>query len=268
MKIVHFSDTHASARFSGWRSLFDKRIAGTINYALFRGAKHNQSLLENLHFKIRDLSPDLIVCTGDISSTGEPDEFSRSLKSLEALLQIPGARFLYVPGNHDKYVNAPSCRKALNDAFRKLNGDEISLEDLPVKISVLDCDFILLDETRSTNILSSCGHISKDSVDSVVEWCGQEAKRPKITIGHYPLIEPHPFLRIRKRLWGAKRLTDLLKSSAISISLVGHIHKPYAKLDKSGRGEICAGSLTRNGSFELIEYHKENNVFSKTRIFL
>jgi hypothetical protein len=84
---------------------------------------------------------------------------------------------------------------------------------------------------------------------------------PKILIGHYPLLENHPWLRIRHRLWGQNSTVRLLEQKNLSVSLSGHVHKPSCQVDETGRGEYCAGSVTRNGTISMIEYVKESDLF-------
>ncbi len=268
MKIVHFSDSHAGGSFSGCRSLFDKRLAGFVNYCLFRKNCHDQAILDLFCEKVLDIMPDLVVCSGDITSTGHPSEFDIALRKLEPILRNSQIRFLYVPGNHDKYVDDILCREALSLAYKKINGNSVRLEDLPVRIRIGECEFILADETATTNIFSSCGYLRREDASSIAKWCEEDNGCPKVLIGHFPIIEQHPFLRFRKRLWGQRLIARYLRERKISLSLFGHVHKPYSKLDAKGRGEICAGSITKYRSFELIEYYKDNDVFTCHRIFL
>ena len=44
--------------------------------------------------------------------------------------------------------------------------------------------------------------------------------------------------------------------------LCGHIHRPYRKVDDSGRGECCAGSVTLNGSMTEIDYDPATDRFT------
>ena len=85
---------------------------------------------------------------------------------------------------------------------------------------------------------------------------------PRILVSHYPMIEEHPLLRTRHRLFGQKKILELMKSREIDLSLCGHVHKPYLKVDSTGRGECCAGSVTRNGSMVEIDYSPESRNFT------
>ena len=58
---------------------------------------------------------------------------------------------------------------------------------------------------------------------------------------------------MRHRLFGQKRILELMKEGKIDLSLCGHVHRPYLKVDERGRGESCAGSVTRNGSMVEVD---------------
>ena len=75
--------------------------------------------------------PDVVICTGDITSTGQPSEFDQALEILGPLIEHPHIEFLYIPGNHDVYVRNQRCVEALQNAFSKINGNNFS--DLPIK---------------------------------------------------------------------------------------------------------------------------------------
>ena len=54
----------------------------------------------------------------------------------------------------------------------------------------------------------------------------------------------------------------MLTAGKIDLSLCGHIHFPYEKIDKRGRGENCSGSITRNGTFTEIDYDRTSDMFN------
>ena len=59
-----------------------------------------------------------------------------------------------------------------------------------------------------------------------------------------------------------KEVRELITTRKIDLSLCGHMHYEYADIDDTGRGEICAGSVTRSGSLTIIEYNKKDDTFS------
>jgi len=209
--------------------------------------------------------PDLVICTGDLTSVGQPVEFQESL-ALLAPLRDSGVPLVCIPGNHDSYVNDPKCKSALADAISYLNHDlNLTVDDLPTLKTVGAVDLIIVNECFSTNPASSCGYIKKNTNRFVVDRCSEKKERPRIIIGHYPLIEPFSLSRMRRRLWGQTEIVALLHDKKIDLSLCGHIHQCFDILDEVGRGETCAGSITKHGTFTQIVYDKEENKFVHTR---
>ncbi len=265
MKIIHFSDPHAGGPAEDWMAYIDKRWVGAFNYRFRRRYQHDLSLLDKAVAYILANPPDVAVCTGDLTSTGQPGEFQQVLDILKPLVNS-GIPFLYVPGNHDCYVKRRRCREAVAQAVYFLCGYQ--LNELPLVKTIAGVDFILVHESRPTNLISSCGYLTHETSRFVTGFCEQPKKRPRIIIGHYPLIEEQPVLRARHRLWGQREVVKLLHDQVIDISLCGHIHRPFAKVDAGGRGEYSAGSVTRNGTMAEIEYLPDKNNFTRRLVEL
>lgn len=262
MKIIHFSDPHSCAPPESFSAFFDKRIVGFFNYTFRRRFQHDLNLLDQAVQMILEEKPDVVVCTGDLTSTGQPAEFAIILKKLAPLLENQHIRLLYVPGNHDAYVKNSVCKTALDEAFSKINNNRWTLADLPIRETIQDCDFILLNECVPTNIFLSCGYITGQNTLKIKEWCEEEKTKPRILVGHFPVMRDYSFLEARRGLKQHEEVRDLLETKRIDLSLCGHVHKEYAVIDANGRGEICGGSVTRSGNIGIIEYNRNDDIFS------
>ena len=260
MKIVHFSDPHAGGSAEDWMAYLDKRWVGVFNYRFRRRFRHDLSLLAKAVDYILSVKPDVAVCTGDLTSTGQPGEFERTLAILEPLVKsnIP---LVYLPGNHDCYVKRPKCVAAMKNAVRYLNGDDYAFDSLPQVRQIGDVDFLMLNTSRPSNLLCSWGFVSKEDDWWIEKVCKAEKVRPRLLVTHYPMFEDHPILRMRHRLFGQKNILKFMQENKIDLSLCGHVHKPYCRVDASGRGENCAGSVTRNGVLSSIEYDPASGTF-------
>ena len=246
----------------------DKRWVGVFNYRFRRKFQHDLGMLEKGVDYIIEKQPDLAVCTGDLTSTGQPGEFRQTLAILERLRnsQIP---LIYVVGNHDYYVYRRNCVEAMKEAFRYLNtAFELEFDELPVKRSFRGLEIFVVNESWPSNLISSHGLLKKESDKFLCSECARQKTEARLMISHYPLLEDHPLLRIRHRLFGGKNITKLLKDRVIDLSLCGHMHLPYAKIDESGRGEICAGSITRNRCLAEIDYDEKNSRFIHKKVIL
>ena len=268
MKIVAFSDSHACGQPSGWASLFDKRAIGLFNYHYRRQHQHNQKWLYAMVEYALATVPDVIICTGDISTSGEPSEFEETCDILKPLVNNPKINFFYVPGNHDYYVKEPLCFKALKETFKYLNSDKYKFEDLPFSLSLKGVDFCFVNECYPVNLVLSNGVMKRDTVDYIYNWIMEKSSNPKILVGHYPLLEAHPILRFRHKLWGQKKIANELLKGNIDLSLCGHVHSAMADIDDAGRGEIIIGSVTKNACAALIDYNSTKNVFTYSKIDL
>lgn len=267
MRIIHFSDIHAGGVAEDWMAYLDKRWVGVFNYTWRRQFQHDLSRLEKAVEYIIAARPDLAVCTGDLTSTGQPGEFEKVRVVLDRLLDA-GVPMLYVPGNHDFYVYRTKCVNAMKSMVERLNGGRYTFKQLPCLIQEGELDFILVNECWPSNLLSSHGYLRPDYARQIERLCAEEKRRPRVLIGHYPLIEKHPLLRMRHRLYGQKPLLRLLKNGDIDLSLCGHVHRPYSHLDDTGRGESCAGSVTKNSCMSLIEYDRASDVFAHRQLSL
>ena len=261
MKIIHFSDPHAGGPAEDWLAYFDKRWVGVFNYRFRRRFRHDLSLLSKAVDYILAVKPDVAVCTGDLTSTGQPGEFEKTLEILEPLRRsnIP---LIYLPGNHDCYVKRPKCVAAVKHAVELLNGEEYKFDSLPKVRTIDGVDFLMFNTSRPSNLLCSWGFVSKEDDAWIQEQCSGEKQRPRIMVTHYPMFEDHPVLRMRHRLFGQKNILKLLNDHSIDLALCGHVHKPYCRVDAGGRGENCAGSVTRNGVLSLIDYDSQRDAFS------
>jgi len=261
MKIVHFSDPHAGGSAEDWMAYIDKRWVGVFNYRYRRRFRHDLAKLSRAVEYILDTRPDVAVCTGDLTSTGQPGEFEK-VRPILAPLRDSGIPLLYMPGNHDCYVRRPKCVAAVREMTEYLSCGDYRFTDLPVVRRYAGAEFLLLNTSRPSNLLCSWGFVSKADSAWVEGVCGEPKTMPRILLSHYPMFEKHPILRMRHRLFGQGKIRELMKTRAIDLSLCGHVHKPYLKVDEQGRGECCAGSVTRNGSMMEIDWSPESRMFS------
>lgn len=252
MKIVHFSDPHGGGPAEDWMAYFDKRWVGVFNYSFRRKFRHDLSKLANAVEYILDTRPDVAVCTGDLTSAGQPGEFAKVLKILEPLKNsdIP---LIYTPGNHDCYVRRPKCVAAMHAAVAELAQGKYKYEDMPCKLNIAGADFLVVNTSAPSNLLCSWGFLRKQEENFILKNCSGEHRSPRILISHYPMTEEHPLLRIRHRLFGQKRVLQAMKNGDLDLVLCGHVHKPYLKINASGQGECCAGSVSSNSSMVEIE---------------
>ena len=232
---------------------FDKRWVGVFNYNFRRRFRHDLSKLERAVEYTLSTSPDVAICTGDLTSAGQPGEFERVKKVLEPL-RNSGIPLVYMPGNHDCYVKRPHCVKAMKEMVNYLSCGTCCFDDYPLRRTISEAEIIMLNTSRPSNLLCSWGFLAKEDARKITSWCTEEKKLPRILVSHYPMTEDHPVLRVRHRLFGQKPVLKLMDEKQIDLALCGHVHRPYFKYRPDGSVmECCAGSVTRNGSLVEID---------------
>lgn len=252
LKIIHFSDLHLSCPLQSAGALFDKRFIGYLNGQVFRKHAYRPERIREAVRMILAEKPDVIVFTGDATTCSQPAEFDFALDQLSPLVRS-GIPILYTPGNHDCYVPAPECRQALEKFRTALTGSDRT----PSALDTPSCRFLVFDSALPVNPLLSSGRFTEDSAAFLREECGKKRK-PLIALSHFPAVRQEKGLSgMRRRLYGAEHLRDALENGQLDLILCGHIHKPYELLDQRGRGEICAGSLTKTGHFDVITFDGE-----------
>ena len=266
MRIIHFSDIHSGCCPRTPSFLFDKRLLGSLNFYLRRRNVFKPEFVSRAVSQIKIMVPDLVICTGDLTSVGSPEEFDVALAALKPLLDHFGERFLYVPGNHDTYVRDHRCRAGLEAAFATLNSGRWTLAEMPQELVLQHLHLFLLNECQPTNWLLSCGKLSEVAHARLTQWLAKEkgAREKRVLVGHFPLRDPsgHP-LHWRRRLNGSNFLANALKQGQLDLSLCGHDHQPSLRRYENDAMEICAGSLTQHGRINVVDYSPQTGRFKQ-----
>ena len=250
-KFVLFSDTHEHAVFSP-RALLDKRFFGLMNSTFCRhGAYRMERIAAAVRTILDSLRPDLVIFTGDAVSTSDPREFDAALKQLRPLIDS-GIPILYSPGNHDRYVRDRACCEAF-ERFRAELTKHCPMT-LPGLYETSDLRFAVIDCARPFNPVLSCGEMPPETADFLERAAAKDDPRPLVCVGHFPLHGNDGLKSFRHRLIGGKRAEALLNAGKIALSLAGHIHVPFQRLDSRGYGEIVAGSLTKHDILREITF--------------
>ncbi len=126
-RLFHLSDLHhqldwraRSLGSTGWRGLIGRvELHGMGRLARFAGARDTISRLVE---RALESNADHVLLTGDLTALGDEVELGEARALLEPL--ISAGRLVVIPGNHDRYTEAPHERR-FERVFRDLLHSEL-----------------------------------------------------------------------------------------------------------------------------------------------
>jgi len=222
MKILHFGDLHV------WRQSLDiadpfypKRWLGYVNLRLRRRKKFPPELGERVMADIAAQDADVVICTGDFSTSSLDAEFERAAELVAPLREKWGERLIMIPGNHDRYSPKSITRydrwfpSGVIDGIR-----EVELADGSV--------VVLYDASRPFKIRSN-GDLTPELEQRLDACLAKHTGRAVILAGHYPYatLPDHPE-SWDHQLLGEERLAALVAKHKPAIYLHGHKHVRWA----------------------------------------
>lgn len=258
MRIVHFSDIHAGLFPRKAAAFIDKRLLGALNYLLRRKHACRPERIQRLATHLEQLAPDWVVCCGDLSCIGSPEEFALACDWLQPIRDVVADRFIFVPGNHDAYVHDPASKQALAKIFHELNNRRWQLSDLPLAMSSKDAQLVMIPGAVPVGMLRSSGRLSPDDctrLTAILNEPRNASNTIRIGIAHFPpcRADGRPF-QARRALDGADAILAQLATGRLDVLLCGHVHEPFAYELPNQATVLCAGSLTLTGSFVVLDY--------------
>ncbi len=228
MRIAHFTDIHVELPLRPYE-LASKRLVGWANLTLFGRSHHfTHQTVEALVARIVAEAPDLVVCTGDLTSTGTEREFVRARALLAPLVdRFP---FVCIPGNHDLYTSdgaAPFKRH-----FGAFSGDAA----YPFTRTFGEVDVVGIQGARPA--LTSQGVVSGEQL-SELDALLASGTNPALVLTHYPLRDRNggPYGPSLRNLKNANEVEAVLgRHARVAAVLHGHEHHGYrTQLPAEGR---------------------------------
>jgi Icc protein len=167
------------------------------------------SLMERAIGEINDMSPDLVICTGDLTTFGFKQEFVQAKGYLE---RIECESLVVVPGNHDS-------RNVGYLHFEELFGD---------RNSVLAKDGVTVVAVDSTEPDLDHGQIGRGRYPWIEEQFAAEPAQLRIFVLHHHLLPVPGTGRERNVVYDAGDALESLLRAGVHLVLSGHKHVPYA----------------------------------------
>jgi 3',5'-cyclic AMP phosphodiesterase CpdA len=166
------------------------------------------NLLERAIVEINDISPDMVVCSGDLTTFGYKEEYAQAKSYLD---ELECDSMVVVPGNHDSrnvgYVHFEDLFGARNSVLRKGG----------VTIVAVDSTEPDLDH----------GQIGRGRYPWIEEKFAEEADL-RIFVLHHHLLPVPGTGRERNVVYDAGDCIETLQRAGVQLVLSGHKHVPYA----------------------------------------
>jgi len=228
MRFAQISDLHFTRNTWNPFRFCSKRIAGMINWFLFRQSLFSYDMVSSLPELFKTLNVDQIFVCGDLTSTSLPKEFEMAQEFFNQFKQPK----IFIPGNHDQYTHGSQREMRFYRFFQNSQSpiqhptQFFSLSKHRIEVIPLQPSWwcIALDTALPTSLTSSNGLFS-----ATLEKYLEEALRslPKedhiIVLNHFPFFENDISLH---RLMGGNRLRALLEQfSNVHLYLHGHTHR-------------------------------------------
>src|ERR671931_349393 len=166
------------------------------------------NLMERAISEVNELSPDLVVCSGDLTTFGFKPEY---VQAKEYLDQLESDSLVVIPGNHD-------ARNVGYVHFEELFGERSPVLRLgPVTIVALDSSQPDLDE----------GQIGRGRYAWIEEQFA-DGSELRIFVLHHHLLPVPGTGRERNVVYDAGDALECLQRARVQMVLSGHKHVPYA----------------------------------------
>jgi Icc-related predicted phosphoesterase len=284
IRLLHFTDIHFHKPSLSGNLPTLKELLGYANlyFAGRRKAFDAKTATKAFIRLVHELEPDLVVFSGDLTSTGTPTEFAMAYEHLRPLLQSkrPGESLrsadsfvsgspvvIMVAGNHDRYSQKNLYGMELFFGEQMLGGGPVSphcfsfvTQDTRTKTENATKTseplvLITLEHCRPSR-WSSGHHYVAGTLERLESLLSKLHAR-SIVIGHYPVLEPNGvtlYERFGRSLTDVRALSSILRRYPPLAYLCGHHHAGYVVRDiESGFWHINCGSSAKIGFARALE---------------
>jgi len=232
LRIVVIGDIHLYRLRVPARRLIGKRLLGQSNLWLNRRFKFNHDMLEEVVERAAELAPDMVLCTGDVTTTSLEDEFADIVHYLKPLSEkVPT---VVVPGNHDRYTFRSARKKRVETLLHGLMP-----ERFPHTQPLVGRWHLLALDSARPQVMLSRGAIGKKQLAEAETYLqGLSHDDGVVILCHYPPDTPPGM----PSSW-AHDLADndelrrvLSECPARVLFMHGHVHRPWHWEQSNGRG--------------------------------
>ena len=261
MRIVLIGDIHTFSLWTAPWDLLGKRALGQANLWLRRRRRFNRALLEPTVSRAASLEPDLVLLSGDLTTTALTSEFVRVARALEPLTDRVDT--VVVPGNHDRYTFTAARSRRLEQSFTKHVPTAF-----PQMTPLCGRWRLLAIDSSVPRVLSSRGRVGarqREEAAAILE--PLTADDGLFVLTHYPLSNQpgHHAMPHNHQLEDADAVMDMLAACpARTFYVHGHIHRPWVSRREeprlshvtdvnAGAPVMCTSTFPHGQGFWLID---------------
>ncbi len=224
MHLVLIGDIHTYRTWPLPWQLLGKAMLGQLNVWFNRSRRFDLARMGPLLDRAAGLKPELLVFSGDLTSTATAQEFNDAKGILSGILEKYAA--VMVPGNHDRYTWGSVVMKRMERRFPGVLPERFpQTRKLSEKWSLLMLNSSVPRTFTSRGLL---GSRQMEAVREAVERLG--ADDGLVLLTHYALGKPsgHRPARWSHRLREHDAMLELLKrAKGRVVFLHGHVHCPW-----------------------------------------
>ncbi len=245
MRLVLLGDIHNYALGIWPWELLGKTFAGQMNLWLNRRRKFDRTLLAPTVARALACKPDMVVLSGDLTTTARSREFAPVAVALQPLLDAAPAVLL--PGNHDRYTFTSLRRRRIERCFPRCVP-----EPFPHARPLIGRWRLLAVDAAVPRLFDSRGRIGNRQLQharAIIE--SVQRDDGLLVLCHYPFGKPPslPPMKAGHRLLDEDAWREAILSCRGRVILVhGHVHCPWLwRVENDGATrvlDINAGSPT------------------------
>lgn len=264
IRLAHISDVHISSPWQTLPRMFtSKRLMGGMNMLLFRRRELRNATFPLVLQHIQQQSPDLVLLTGDISTTALPHEFAHAQILLDPVIKQD--KLVTIPGNHDVYTARAQQQGRYELYFSSFHGEPNAELPYPFVRRLDDkLTIIGLNSCVPTGLSGSWGILDEAQLTRLPELLLRYKDSFRVIMIHHFLQDKHGTPGLPRR--GLRNRNDflrILKKYGAEMILHGHEHACYTYNVPGKQGPIpvfCPGPATRHslepikqGGYQLYE---------------
>jgi predicted phosphodiesterase len=224
MRIVLLGDIHVYTRWAWPWQLLSKRALGMANLWVRRQFQFQMRYMDEVVRRAAALGPDMVLLSGDLTTTALPIEFRRVRAMLAPLFENHAV--FVVPGNHDRYTFGSARRRVFEKHLMPLTA-----ESWPNYHQVSDSLHLISLDPNRPNLVTDRGLLPPQQMDALRRRLETiPATDRVIVLCHYGLGVPpghRPEAKRHAMINAAEVRAALAAQPHEVLFLHGHQHEPW-----------------------------------------